>query len=174
MIFVAIGSNLQPAYMTSLEMCVAAAFSLRNIRGLTLVALSAWYESAPVPLSEQPPYINGVAYLQGDIEPATLLTVLQGIETRFGRVRSVANAARTLDLDIVAMGNLVRLTPDPILPHPRMHERAFVLCPLLDVAPAWRHPVSGLTVAEMLERLPQQVIRKLPPSHLRDADRKTI
>ena len=173
-IFVAIGSNLQAEDMTSLEMCVAAAVLLRNIEGLTLTALSSWYESAPIPLSEQPSYINGVACLQGDIEPLTLLKTLQGIETQFGRVRSVPNAARTLDLDVVAMGDLVRLRPDPILPHPRMHERAFVLCPLLEIAPEWRHPVLHVTAAEMLGKLPQQAIRKLPPSHLRDGGRTTI
>ena len=79
----------------------------------------------------------------------------------FGRRRGLTNAARTLDLDIIAIGGLLRAGPDPILPHPRAHERAFVLAPLADVAPAWVHPLLGLTAAELLARLPPQSIRVL-------------
>ena len=75
--------------------------------------------------------MNGVALLQGEISPQTLLAALQVIEARFGRVRGVSNAARTLDLDIISMGTLVREPPDdPVLPHPRAHTRDFVLRPL--------------------------------------------
>jgi 2-amino-4-hydroxy-6-hydroxymethyldihydropteridine diphosphokinase len=86
---------------------------------------------------------------------------LMGVETVYGRERSVPNAARTLDLDIIAIGNLVRNEPDPILPHPRAHLRAFVLEPLVDVAPAWMHPVLGRTAAALLADLPPQDIRPL-------------
>ena len=100
------------------------------------------------------------------MDPASLLHALQAIEDAHGRMRSVLNAARTLDLDIVAMDGIVRASPDPVLPHPRMHERAFVLMPLLDVAPDWVHPVLGLAAATLLARLPPQGIHPLPP--LRD------
>jgi 2-amino-4-hydroxy-6-hydroxymethyldihydropteridine diphosphokinase len=96
------------------------------------------------------------------MSPEALLVLLQEIERRFGRERRELNAARVLDLDIVAYGDLVRAAPPPILPHPRMHERAFVLVPLADVAPGWRHPVDGRTVSEMLRALPPgQLIRPL-------------
>jgi len=103
-----------------------------------------------MPPSGQPPYINGVAGLSGEADPAELLAALQVIESAHGRVRSVSNAARTLDLDIVAMGALVRASADPVVPHPRMHQRAFVLRPLADIAPDWVHPQSGRTLTNLL------------------------
>jgi 2-amino-4-hydroxy-6-hydroxymethyldihydropteridine diphosphokinase len=83
------------------------------------------------------------------------------IETACGRQRSTPNAARTLDLDIIGIGGLVRDAPDPIVPHPRAHLRAFVLAPLADVAPGWVHPVLGRTAVELLALLPPQEIRPL-------------
>jgi 2-amino-4-hydroxy-6-hydroxymethyldihydropteridine diphosphokinase len=83
------------------------------------------------------------------------------IEAECGRERSMPNAARTLDLDIIGIGDVVRDAPDPILPHPRAHLRAFVLAPLADVAPDWVHPVLGQTAAALLAALPPQEIRVL-------------
>lgn len=155
MILVAIGANLPGAdSRTALQTCRDAAASLDGLCGLRLVALSHWYETPPDPPSGQPPYVNGVARLHGAADPAALLAALQAIESAAGRVRSVANAARTLDLDIAAMGATIRTAPDPVLPHPRMHARAFVLRPLLDVAPDWRHPVLNRTAAALLAALP--------------------
>ena len=95
----------------------------------------------------------------GVADPAALLAALQAIEAQHGRVRSEPNAARTLDLDIIAMGDLVRDAPDPVLPHPRAHERRFVLAPLAEIAPGWVHPRLGLGVAALLARLPPQDLR---------------
>jgi 2-amino-4-hydroxy-6-hydroxymethyldihydropteridine diphosphokinase len=157
MIFVAIGANLASADGASpLVTCKQAAAALDGVAGLRLTGLSRWYETTPIPPSGQPPYINGVARLEGSSAPEFLLARLQRIEHDFGRVRGVANAARTLDLDIIAMGDLVCAAPDPILPHPRMHQRAFVLAPLLDLAPDWRHPVLGRTARALLDALPDQ------------------
>ena len=97
------------------------------------------------------------------IDPAVLLDRLMAVETACGRQRSTPNAARTLDLDIIAIGDLVRAAPDPILPHPRAHLRAFVLAPLADVAPDWVHPVLGRTAAALLADLPPQEIRPIAP-----------
>ncbi len=83
------------------------------------------------------------------------------VEAACGRERSVPNAARTLALDIIAIGSLVRLEPDPMLPHPRAHLRAFVLAPLADVAPRWVHPILGRNAMQMLTELPPQEIRPL-------------
>lgn len=162
MILIAIGANLpREGGITPLETCRWAVGRIGAIPGLRVVAVSAWYESAPVPPSGQPPYVNGVVNMAGDIEPAALLAALQAIEAEAGRRRTVANAARPLDLDIVAMDSCVRDAPDPILPHPRAEERAFVLLPLRDVAPDWCNPRTGHAVGAAIAALPQQEIRRL-------------
>ncbi len=166
MILIAIGANLPaPDGAPPLVTCRRAASALDALAGLQLCGLSAWYATAPVPPSDQPPYVNGVAHLRPapgapPPDPAVLLHALQGIEAAGGRMRTVPNAARTLDLDIIAMGpagQTVRQAPDPILPHPRAHLRAFVLVPLRDVAPGWVHPVQRRNVEELLLALQQDV-----------------
>ena len=153
-ILVAIGANLPgPDGAAPLATCQRAAAALDALPGLRLMALSRWHTTAPDPPSDQPSYVNAVALLHGTIDPATLLAALQAIETAAGRRRSVANAARTLDLDIVAMGDLVRAAPDPVLPHPRAHLRGFVLRPLAEVAPTWRHPLLGQPVSALIAAL---------------------
>jgi 2-amino-4-hydroxy-6-hydroxymethyldihydropteridine diphosphokinase len=138
---------------------------LDSLPGTRLVGLSRWFRSAPVPPSGQPPYVNAVAALWVDsgtvLDPAVLLARLMDMEAACGRERSTPNAARTLDLDIIGIGDLVREAPDPILPHPRAHLRAFVLAPLADVAPDWVHPVLGRTAEALLAALPTQEIRPL-------------
>lgn len=163
---IGIGANLpgrdgQPALQT----CRQAVDMLDQLPGVRLAALSRWFESAPLPPSGQPFYVNAVASLTVDggtiIDPVVLLARLMDIEAACGRERGTPNAARTLDLDIIGIGDLVRDAPDPILPHPRAHLRAFVLTPLADVAPAWVHPVLGQTATELLAALPPQAVRAL-------------
>lgn len=159
-IFVAVGANLPgPDAAPPIATCRAAVAALDALPGLRLRGLSRWYRTAPMPPSGQPDYINGVAHLIGEAEPTALLAALQALEARAGRSRGAANAARTLDLDIIAVGALVRRAPDPILPHPRAHERRFVLMPLADVAPGWVHPVLGRTVEALIAVLPAQGVR---------------
>jgi 2-amino-4-hydroxy-6-hydroxymethyldihydropteridine diphosphokinase len=138
---------------------------LDSLPGLKLVGLSRWFETEPIPPSGQPPYVNAVAALRIDPganpDPAALLAHLMAIEAVCGRERGAPNAARTLDLDIIGIGGMVREAPDPILPHPRAHLRAFVLAPLVDVAPDWVHPVLRQTAAALLAALPPQAIRAL-------------
>ena len=123
----------------------------------------------PVPASDQPDYINGAIRYDGQADPIKLLHALQAIEAEFGRQRTVPNAARTLDLDIIAIDDLVLNTADLVLPHPRMHERAFVLQPMADLAPGWRHPLLQQTVTELLAALPASQRNEVSPaSHLRD------
>ena len=165
-VLIAVGANLPaPDGTPALETCRRAVAMLGGLPGLRLNGVSRWYATAPVPASDQPDYVNGVAALLTDpgqtVDPAVLLARLMDIEARCGRQRGVPNAARTLDLDIIAIGSMVRSEPDPVLPHPRAHLRAFVLAPLADVAPDWVHPVSGRTAGQMLVDLPEQAIRVL-------------
>jgi 2-amino-4-hydroxy-6-hydroxymethyldihydropteridine diphosphokinase len=166
MILVAVGANLPgPDGASPLQTCQAAARALAVLPGSRVGLVSRWYETEPVPRSDQPNYINGVVRLErirgAVINPETLLASLHAIETQFGRHRAEANAARTMDLDLIDMDGLVRDRPDPILPHPRAHLRAFVLLPLLDVAPDWVHPASGRTGQALLDAVDQSGVRLL-------------
>ncbi len=161
-ILVAIGSNLpRPDGRTPLQTCGWAVDQLAALPGLRLRGVSSWYETDPIPAADQPPFVNGVALLTGEAEPRALLQALHGIEAAADRVRSVPNAARTLDLDLIALDGLVVDDPSLRLPHPRAAERAFVLTPLCDVAPGWRHPIVGRPAADLLPFVAEQPIRRL-------------
>jgi 2-amino-4-hydroxy-6-hydroxymethyldihydropteridine diphosphokinase len=165
MIFIAIGANLPgPDGCQPIDTCRKALMAISAVPGLRLLAASGWWQSAAVPPSDQPPYINGVAGLEGAIAPDILLKHLQSIELEFGRVRLSANAARTLDLDIIAMGSLVRPSPDPTLPHPRAHQRAFVLEPLREIAPQWVHPLMSRTASCLLADVKDQICDRIADS----------
>ncbi len=153
-ILVALGANLPSAAGAPPEATVRAALrDLAGLPGLRLVAASRlWRTRAEPPGS--PDYVNAVARLEGEIAPERLLAALQAIEAEAGRDRPFVNAPRTLDLDIIGMGPLVRAAPDPIIPHPRAHLRHFVLRPLAEVAPDWVHPGTGQTAAQMAQALP--------------------
>ncbi len=158
---IAIGSNLATAAGTApIDTCRQAVRDMAE-QGFRILALSAWYRTAPIPASDQPDYINGVLSADTDQDPADVLARLHQIEDAAGRVRSVPDAARPLDLDLLAAGALVRPGPGLVVPHPRLHLRAFVLYPLCDVAPEWRHPLLGLTAAALRERLGPQRIERL-------------
>jgi 2-amino-4-hydroxy-6-hydroxymethyldihydropteridine diphosphokinase len=162
MILVALGANLPaPSGSPPSVTLRAAAAEIARLPNLRIEATSALYESAPQPPSGQPAYRNAVLRLAGDIDPAALLAALLEIEARFGRQRGEENASRSLDLDIIAMGATLRQAPDPILPHPRAHQRAFVLRPLADVAPGWRHPLLGIKVEALLAKVADQPLRRL-------------
>lgn len=170
MILVSIGANLPaPDGASPLASCRRAALALDALPGLRLCGLSRWYATAPVvgpgeTARSTPDYVNGMAHLAGGpVDPARLLACLMAIEAAAGRVRSIRNAPRVLDLDIIAIGDLVRRAPDPILPHPRAHERAFVLAPLAALAPGWMHPVLGRRVGTLLDAVHGQELRVLEP-----------
>ncbi len=114
-----------------------------------------------MPPSDQPWFVNAVLSVATELGANDLLSVLQAIERQFGRVRAEANAPRTLDLDILDYQGEVMNAASLVLPHPRLHERRFVLVPIAEIAPEWRHPILELTAEELLARLSseQQVQR---------------
>jgi len=156
-ILIALGGNLpSPRYGAPRRTCDAALAALQAA-GVRVVRRSRWYRSAPVPPSDQPPFVNGVVAVTTDLPPAELLALLHRIEAELGRTRRRRNEARIIDLDLLAYGDRVSAPGEaPVLPHPRLAERAFVVLPLAEVAPGWRHPVNGLGPAEMAARLPPE------------------
>ena len=163
-ILIGIGANLAGLNgRTPIGTCLWAADRLASWPDLRIAARSRWYRSAAWPPSSQPDYVNGVVRLEGDAEPQALLASLHRLEAEAGRARSVANAARTLDLDLLAMDDLVLDSPALVLPHPRMAARAFVLAPLCDVTPWWRHPVLKRTAAQLYAELPNAETAKPLP-----------
>ncbi|OFX03180.1 MAG: 2-amino-4-hydroxy-6-hydroxymethyldihydropteridine diphosphokinase [Alphaproteobacteria bacterium RIFCSPHIGHO2_12_FULL_66_14] len=153
--FIGAGANLaHPTYGSPRETLEAAFGDLAG-RGAQILRVSPWYRTAPVPASDQPWYQNAVIDVGTDLSPDKLLAALHEVEQAFGRVRTVANAARVIDLDLldfrgeIALGGPGRAT----LPHPRLAERAFVLRPLADLAPQWRHPVTGVPIRALLAAL---------------------
>ncbi len=155
MILVALGANLPSVAYGPPRETLEAVLRLLGASGLQVLARSHWYASAPVPPADQPPYVNGVVSLGTSLPAGELLSRLHAIEADVGRVRGLANAARPVDLDLLDYdGQISPAAAWPQLPHPRLHQRAFVLLPLADVAPGWRHPVTGQNLAEMMVALP--------------------
>jgi 2-amino-4-hydroxy-6-hydroxymethyldihydropteridine diphosphokinase len=141
-VFVGLGANLGDAAAT----VRVALDAVAALPGTRCVRRSSLYRSAPVQASG-PDYVNAVMELRTALEPAALLKALRGIEQEFGRQRPYLNAPRTLDLDLLAYGDRRIDSPDLTLPHPRMHERAFVLVPLAEIAPELAWPrVTGQIV----------------------------
>jgi len=153
LIFVALGANLPSSYGLPHE-TLAAAIEALGSAGMSVTARSSVWLTAPVPVSDQPWYHNAVVAVQTEQSPYALLETLQGIENEFGRVRTVRNAPRVIDLDLIAYDDNILDRPELIVPHPRLHQRGFVLLPLRELAPGWVHPVTGARLADMIAALP--------------------
>jgi 2-amino-4-hydroxy-6-hydroxymethyldihydropteridine diphosphokinase len=117
---------------------------------LTVTALSSVYRTAPVGFAEQPDFLNLVLVGRTALEPEALLDAAQGVERAMGRVRTFRNAPRPIDIDVLAYGERIVRAARLTVPHPALHERAFVLVPLAEAAPAWRHPLLRSTARELL------------------------
>lgn len=160
MILIGLGANLPGRFGSSPDALEAALSALPSF-GLSVRCASSVWLSAPVPVSDQPWYHNQVACLETDFGPHAALEALLAAEIRLGRVRSVPNAARVIDLDLLCYGSWVCDDPRLTLPHPRMHQRAFVLYPLQEIAPEWVHPVLNCSVSDLIAALePGQEIRR--------------
>jgi 2-amino-4-hydroxy-6-hydroxymethyldihydropteridine diphosphokinase len=142
---------------------VAARADLEALQGTTAIDSSALYQSKPLGPPGQPDYLNAVLLLRTDRDPKELLCILQGIERKYGRIRGERWAARTLDLDMIAYDAIVLDSETLILPHPRMHERMFVLQPMCDVLPDWIHPKLGKSARTLLNELVACGNRPLDP-----------
>jgi 2-amino-4-hydroxy-6-hydroxymethyldihydropteridine diphosphokinase len=129
-----------------------------------VVRASSFYSTEPVGFSGQRRFWNAVVAISWPGSPAALLTALQEVERHGGRVPTFRNGPREIDVDILDLGGLVRTGQDPILPHPRMAGRRFVVAPLAEIAPGWKHPVTGLTARQMLAGLPTKPsVRRFGP-----------
>ena len=153
-ILIALGANM-PSRAGPPSQTLYAALAALAAANIAILETSSFIETAAWPDPSEPPFVNAAASLRTNLQPIALLEVLHGIETDFGRVRSRRNAPRTLDLDLIAYGGLVLNGDRLTLPHPRIAERRFVLQPLAEIAPCWRHPLTGKTASEMLAVLPQ-------------------
>jgi len=163
-VLIGFGSNLGD----SIQICVAAVGRLRAHPLFRVRKTSSLYRTSPLMLADQPWFINGVVLLETDLNPEDLLAVVLQIEKDFGRDRQIRWGPRTLDLDLLAYGDRQVTLPTLTLPHPRLHERRFVLEPLLEIAPDWVHPTLNIPARDLLNAITEegnsQVVQRLENS----------
>ncbi len=161
MILIAAGSSLPFCGLDSQQIVLRSFFAVARVA--RVVAQSPLYESPAWPDPSDPAFVNAAARLQTDLTPRALMAALHAIEDAFGRRRLEKNAPRTLDLDLIAYDGVQSDGADggPILPHPRMAHRDFVLAPIADIAPDWRPPGGRGTVSDRLARLPERTAARI-------------
>ena len=159
--FISLGSNLKRDNELSLKENFEIFLQTFPENSIFVKKISNWYESEPVPLSNQPWFVNAVVKVSTNKSPYELLYKLHEIENLFGRKRSNLNASRTIDLDLIDYQGLIK-SDSLILPHPRMHLRLFVLLPMQDIEPNWVHPVLKYSIKELIANYTSnQKIKKL-------------
>jgi 2-amino-4-hydroxy-6-hydroxymethyldihydropteridine diphosphokinase len=164
-IFLALGSNLGDR-RANLRAAIAALGPEVQVVGESHI-----YETPPWGLTDQPPFLNMVLEAETELDPASLLHHLKGLEVQLGRLPGVRYGPRLIDIDLLFYEDLILDTPPLVIPHPRMQERAFVLVPLADLAPGLRHPVLGKTVRELLAQVDTTGIRLYNSDTPRGAER---
>lgn len=147
-VIVALGCNDKGAWASCAE-ALEAALARFRCEGIDVVARSSWWMSMAWPDPSDPPFLNGVAFVRSAHDAHGLMAALGRIEDAFGRERGRRNAPRTLDLDLIAYGRLSGEAEGLIVPHPRAAERLFVMGPVAEIAPDWRHPTSGGTARDL-------------------------
>ena len=152
MILIGIGSNIDGPWGTPRD-TLAKAIARLDDPPCKIVETSSVLETTPFGNPDQPNFLNAVTRIETEVDPKELLLHLQDIERSAGRRRGEKWGPRTLDLDILDYRGLIRSAPPPVLPHPGIPERAFVLGPIAEIAPAWRHPILKATARELLDRL---------------------
>lgn len=164
MILVALGANL-PSHLGAPAETLTAALQAFPAHKIRVLKISSFYQTPAWPDPSDPPFVNAVAAVETVLDPAACLAALHAIEAQFGRERSRPNAPRTLDLDLLDYGGHI-LSGPPVLPHPRLCTRAFVLVPLAEIAPDWLHPLKHLTATALRDGLPaaerQAVVAQAP------------
>jgi 2-amino-4-hydroxy-6-hydroxymethyldihydropteridine diphosphokinase len=151
-VIVALGCNDKGAWRDCRE-ALEAALARFRAEGIDVLLRSSWWRSNAWPDPDDPPFLNGVVIVRTDHDPHALMSALGRIEEAFGRRRGARNAPRTLDLDLIAYGRLKGDLDGLILPHPRAAERKFVMGPLAEIAPEWKHPDGG-TAAGLADAAP--------------------
>lgn len=179
-ILVALGSNLSDDLAESLNV-VERAIEILSLNSIKLSNKSQIYQTPAFPAGAGPDFINCVLAAETELSPDVLLSDIHAIEAKLGRVRSKRWGQRAIDIDLLSYGNLVKPSEDIVndwiamalsdqmkrapehllLPHPRIQDRAFVLVPMADVAPDWRHPVLGKTTLEMRDALPEDLLNEI-------------
>lgn len=147
-VVIALGGNIAGEFGSSEALLDTALVRLAEA-GLPLFRRSSWWRSAAWPDPTANEYRNGIILVEAVLSPEETLRTLFSVEQAFGRIRGEPNAPRTLDLDLIAHGRTVCDDPNLTLPHPRAHERLFVMGPLAEIAPGWRHPVLNASAAEL-------------------------
>jgi len=158
MILLGLGANL-PSPFGPPRQSLERALQLLDEIGIATIQCSPWYGAVAVPVSDQPDFVNGVVHIKTSISASGLMNILHDLEQQFGRISRAlpesANAARPLDLDLLAYHTEIIADNGLTVPHPRMHLRAFVLAPLCDIAPDWLHPVLRRTARQLYQDLGQ-------------------
>lgn len=155
MILIALGANL-PSSFGEPEQTLKRAVADIQARGVRVIKQSSIWKTAPVPVSDQPWYRNAVIRVETNLHAMELLQLLHSIEESFGRIRTVKNAPRVLDLDLIAYNSEIIDEDGVYIPHPRMHNRSFVLRPLQEVAPSWKHPILKRSIDDLIQALPTE------------------